>query len=140
MVKYLTVQESTVGNLSAIFIILKSLIIWFCLVALIFICLVIYDHFQKYDDKKLFNNIQGRTGTRSFGGGEEMYLRYWVWQRNKRKHIISILSYLTYDNRYFPKEKWKKQGRVNFPFRRECWINEHKVDRERYKEILINRH
>lgn len=37
-------------------------------------------------------------------------------------------------------KKWKKQGRAKFSFRRECWINERKVDRERYKEILINRH
>lgn len=140
MVKYLIVQESTVESLSDIFIILKLLIFLICLGMIIFICLVIYDYFKKYDDIKLFNSIQNRTRIKSVGGGEEIYLRYWVWQRNKRKHITSILAYLTYDNRYFPKEKWKKQGRVKFPFRRECWINEHKVDRTKYKEVLINRY
>lgn len=139
MEKYSTILASTFANITDIFIILKSLTVGICLAMLIFICLVIHDYFQKYDDIKLFNSIKNRTGNSSIGGGEEFYFKYWVWQRNKRKHITLILAYLTYDNRYFPKEKWKKKGRVKVPFRRECWINEHKVDRERYKEMLLNR-
>lgn len=59
----------------------------------------------------------------TIGGGQEYYLRYWVWQRKKRIAIINLLSSMTRDRFYYPDKAWRKAGLVKFPGRRECWIN-----------------
>lgn len=112
----------------------------FLMIALfvLFIFLVRLDFKKDYDINKLFMKMSKRTNSNSIGGGEEYYFRYWVWQRNKRRYIVKVLASLTFDNMYFPKEKWRKKGRVQFPFRRECWINTSSLDKNTLQNFMGN--
>lgn len=98
------------------------LLVLIVLVLIVFIGFII-DHNTTYDNSKLFRKIKKRTGANTIGGGQEYYLRYWVWQRKKRIAIINLLSSMTRDRFYYPDKAWRKAGLVKFPGRRECWIN-----------------
>lgn len=93
------------------------------LVALIFILLILVDLFSNYDPDKIAKKITIRTNSSSFGGGQEAYLRYWVWQIKKRKICRELLcSKYPSSKAIYPKAKWLKKGKVKFVFRRESWV------------------
>ncbi|MCO6533770.1 hypothetical protein [Lactobacillus sp.] len=77
------------------------LLVLIVLVLIVFIGFII-DHNTTYDNSKLFRKIKKRTGANTIGGGQEYYLRYWVWQRKKRIAIINLLSSMTRDRFYYP--------------------------------------
>lgn len=58
-------------------------------IAVVFIVGYLIDHYKKdfYSVKK----YNYRKLNHEIGGGEEYYFRYWIWQRNKKKYLISIL-------------------------------------------------
>jgi hypothetical protein len=84
---------------------------------------LLIDGFSNYKVEKIKSKIPIRTGANSIGEGEEAYLRYWVWQRKKRKLLVNILwEKYPNSNAVYPKKKWKKLGKVKFPLRREIWM------------------
>jgi len=101
----------------------KWLIILISILIVIAIILFLIDHFSNYKRDKIQRKILIRTAGNSVGGGQEAFLRYWVWQRKKRKLIRTILV-AQYPNVHgiYPKQKWLKRGKVRFIFRRECWV------------------
>ncbi|RMC49207.1 hypothetical protein [Lactobacillus sp. ESL0225] len=105
-------------------------IILLVLIVFMFIFLIgfIIDHNTNYDRNKLSIKIKKRTVANTIGGGQEYYLRYWIWQRKKRKAIIYLLSSMTRDKFCYPNKAWRKAGLVKFPGRRECWINASDLD------------
>ncbi|WP_429953770.1 hypothetical protein [Enterococcus sp. AZ192] len=105
------------------------LIFFLAILLFLFITLIIIDYFRNYDSEKLKMKITKRSGSKSIGGGQEYFLRYWVWQRKKRKKLCYILASMTFDHMYYPKEKWVRKGMVKFPLRREVWINVSDVKR-----------
>lgn len=103
-------------------------------IILIFVMFIL-DYFRKYDCKKLFKKKGKRGAIISNGGAEEYYLKYWVWQRNKRKWNIKTLTYVTKDNMYFPKEKWKNKTPGKKFFKREIVINTVSIDWDKFKQL-----
>lgn len=129
-IKHIDVSNIDFKNI--LFLVGNLLLLFFGLVMFIIFISVIVDLLKKYDTKKFFKKKQKRTGKNTIGGGQEYYLRYWVWQRRKRKCLIRTLASLTFDNMYYPKNKWKKRGKVIFFGRREIWINSSDIDKEKF--------
>lgn len=92
-------------------------------IACILIIAYLIDQKRDYSHVNWGGKLKKRTSKNAIGGGQEYYIRYWVWQRKKRQHIIYYLVSHTKDGYYYPKQKWLKVGQVRLPFRRECWIH-----------------
>lgn len=107
-----------------------GLLIGYFIIALliVFLVLMLIDSFVNYDIDSLNKKKQKRTARNETGGGQEYYLRYWLWQRKKQKISRQVLASLTFDKMVYPKQKWKNMGSTKFPFRREVWINADSVD------------
>ena len=67
-----------------------GIILIVCILAIIIIGLLV-DNYRK--DSYVVKKYNYRTLDQEIGGGEEYYYRYWVWQRNKKKYLISVLRY-----------------------------------------------
>ncbi|PCH11410.1 hypothetical protein A9Y57_01713 [Streptococcus parauberis] len=71
---------------------------------------------KKYPYRKLSQEI---------GGAAEYYFRYWIWQRNKKKYLVSVLSNDLGIERIYSrkalKKKWNKK--TSIPFLREVYSN-----------------
>lgn len=115
-------------------IIVSIIIVWFVVYLVIYLVGYVIDRTTDYDEMKILNKLQKRTEAKSVGGGEEYFLRYWVWQRKKREIIIHILRSIATDRGYYPKAVWRKTGRVKLWFRRECWINGNTYSEEKYED------
>lgn len=89
---------------------------------LLFIFLISLNNLRDYDSEKIWNKRKARTSLKETGGGQEIYFRYWIWQRNKRKNIIKAIETNTENTPIYPKQKWIKKGRVKLPLRREIWF------------------
>lgn len=101
----------------------KYLLLIFIILVFLFILLILLDYRSNYNSDKLGKKIKIRTSASSIGGGQEAFIRYWVWQRQKRKICIELLC-TKYPNAkaLYPKAKWFKRGKVRFAFRRELWV------------------
>ncbi|RMC48888.1 hypothetical protein [Lactobacillus sp. ESL0228] len=114
---------------------IKLLIIFF--VSIIFIVIAGYfidknKHYTSEDVLKKLNKYDWITNSQP---GKQVYLiKYWIWQRNKRKVIVHTLSYLSRDGRYYPKQKFKKVGPVRFPFKRVCWLLYEDMDMDKLNQ------
>ncbi|HEM3495774.1 hypothetical protein NKE60_05180 [Streptococcus suis] len=92
-------------------------------IAVVFIVGYLIDHYKKdfYSVKK----YNYRKLNHEIGGGEEYYFRYWIWQRNKKKYLISILrNDLDIERVYSRKalqKRWNKKTLI--PFLREVYGN-----------------
>lgn len=103
--------------------ILINIFVVLALVVIVVLLLIYFESKKNYDVDKIKSKLTHRTSKKEIGGGQEAFLRYWVWQRKKRLVIIRILVN-EYDTNgfYYPKRKWLRAGRVKIPFRRECWV------------------
>ena len=81
------------------------------------------DNYKK--DSYIVKKCNYRTLNQEIGGGEEYYYRYWIWQRNIKKYLISVLrDYLGIIRVYSRKaiqKKWNKKPLI--PFLREVYGN-----------------
>ena len=110
----------TLENLKVIgYSLLKFFTILSIILILIFILLMMLNNIRTYDSEKIWNKRKYRTTSKEIGGGQEVYFKYWLWQRNKRKNIEKAIITNTKNAPIYPKENWRKRGRVKFPLRRE---------------------
>ena len=76
-------------------------------------------------DSYIVKKYNYRTLDQEIGGGEEYYYRYWVWQRNKKKYLISVLrddlGIIRVYSRKALQKKWNKKTLI--PFLREVYGN-----------------
>ena len=81
------------------------------------------DNYKK--DAYIVKKYNYRTLDQEIGGGEEYYYRYWVWQRNKKKYLISVLrddlGIIRVYSRKALQKKWNKKTLI--PFLREVYGN-----------------
>ena len=80
------------------------------------------DNYKK--DSYIVKKYNYRTLDQEIGGGEEYYYRYWVWQRNKKKYLISVLrddlGIIRVYSRKALQKKWNKKTLIPF-FKRSLW-------------------
>ena len=116
-------ELATTENLeNTLFIILKFIIIAAILMIVVLTVLGLLNNKRTYNPKIIWDKRGIRTSTEETGGGQEYYFRYWIWQRNKRKNILTAIRKYTKDGEYYPKQKWLKRGKVKLPLRREIWV------------------
>ena len=98
-----------------------GIILVVCILAIIIGFLV--DNYKK--DSYIVKKYNYRTLDQEIGGGEEYYYRYWVWQRNKKKYLISVLrddlGIIRVYSRKALQKKWNKKTLI--PFLREVYGN-----------------
>lgn len=108
----------TLENLKVIgYSLLKFFTILSIILILIFILLMMLNNIRTYDSEKIWNKRKYRTTSKEIGGGQEVYFRYWLWQRNKRKNIEKAIMTNANNPPIYP--NWRNKGRVKFPLRRE---------------------
>lgn len=99
-----------------------GIILVVCILAIIIVGFLV-DNYIK--DSYIVKKYNYRTLDREIGGGEECYYRYWVWQRNKKKYLISVLrddlGIIRVYSRKALQKKWNKKTLI--PFLREVYGN-----------------
>ena len=104
-------------------IIVISMLILVACSPLIVIIGFLFDNYKKdsYVVKKYYYRKEGRI----IGGPEEYYFRYWIWQPNKKKYLISVLrNELGVKRIYSGKPKnYKRNKKTLIPFLREVYGN-----------------
>lgn len=104
-------------------IVVMSMIILGACTFLIFIIGFLLDIYKK--DSYVVEKRYFRKSAQIIGGPEEYYYRYWIWQRNKKKYLESVLRNelgvkRTYSRKAL-KKKWNKKTLI--PFLREVYGN-----------------
>ena len=93
-----------------------------CILAIIIVGFLV-DNYKK--DSYIVKKYNYRRLDQEIGGGEEYYYRYWVWQRNKKKYLISVLrddlGIIRVYSRKALQNKWNKKTLI--PFLREVYGN-----------------
>ena len=93
-----------------------------CILAIIIVGFLV-DNYKK--DSYIVKKYNYRRLDQELGGGEEYYYRYWVWQRNKKKYLISVLrddlGIIRVYSRKALQKKWNKKTLI--PFLREVYGN-----------------
>lgn len=93
-----------------------------CILAIIIVGFLV-DNYKK--DSYIVKKYNYRRLDQEIGGGEEYYYRYWVWQRNKKKYLISVLRddlrIIRVYSRKALQKKWNKKTLI--PFLREVYGN-----------------
>ncbi|WP_295592154.1 hypothetical protein [uncultured Streptococcus sp.] len=93
-----------------------------CILAIIIVGFLV-DNYKK--DSYIVKKYNYRRLDQEIGGGEEYYYRYWVWQRNKKKYLISVLrddlGIIRVYSRKALQKKWNKKTLI--PFLREVYGN-----------------
>ncbi|MGX7776386.1 hypothetical protein ACVV62_04695 [Streptococcus pluranimalium] len=104
-------------------IIIRCSLIFIVCIVVLFIIGFLTDNYKK--GLYVVKNYSYRKLSQEIGGGEEYYFRYWVWQRNKKKYLVSILrNYLGIERVYSRKalqKRWNKPTLI--PFLREVYGN-----------------
>lgn len=99
-----------------------GIILVVCILAIIIIGFLV-DNYKK--DSYIVKKYNYRRLDQEIGGGEEYYYRYWVWQRNKKKYLISVLrddlGIIRIYSRKALQKKWNKKTLI--PFLREVYGN-----------------
>ena len=99
-----------------------GIILVVCILAIIIVGFLV-DNYKK--DSYIVKKYNYRTLDQEIGGGEEYYYRYWVWQRNKKKYLISFIKYdlviIRVYSRKALQKKWNKKTLI--PFLREVYGN-----------------
>ncbi|MBF1717272.1 MAG: hypothetical protein HXO89_08360 [Streptococcus parasanguinis] len=99
-----------------------GIILVVCILAIIIVGFLV-DNYKK--DSYIVKKYNYGTLDQEIGGGEEYYYRYWVWQRNKKKYLISVLrddlGIIRVYSRKALKKKWNKKTLI--PFLREVYGN-----------------
>lgn len=118
---------------------IKLLIIFFVSIIFIVIFIVVAGYFidknKHYTSEDVVKKLNKYDWITNSQPGKQVYLiKYWIWQRNKRKVIVHTLSYLSRDGRYYPKQKFKKVGPVRFPFKRVCWLLYEDMDMDKLNQ------
>lgn len=96
----------------AIFIIIVALIIYI-ISLLIFPVIAIFGYFK--DKKRLYNQIEIEN-SRKGKGKNEVYITYYIWQREKKEISKKVLGKHTIDNLVAVKSKW-----VLFPYKKKVF-------------------
>ena len=93
-----------------------------CILAIIIVGFLV-DNYKK--DSYIVKKYNYRRLDQEIGEGEEYYYRYWVWQRNKKKYLISVLrddlGIIRVYSRKALQKKWNKKTLI--PFLREVYGN-----------------
>ena len=93
-----------------------------CILAIIIVGFLV-DNYKK--DSYIVKKYNYRRLDQEIGGVEEYYYRYWVWQRNKKKYLISVLrddlGIIRVYSRKALQKKWNKKTLI--PFLREVYGN-----------------
>ncbi|MFW3602644.1 hypothetical protein [Staphylococcus caprae] len=96
----------------AIFITLVVIIIYI-ISLVIFPVIAIFGYFKDkkrvYDQKEIENSRKGK-------GNTEVYITYYIWQRQKKEISRKVLGKHTKDNLVVTKSKW-----VLFPYKKKVW-------------------
>ena len=99
-----------------------GIILVVCILAIIIVGFLV-DNYKK--DSYIVKKYNYRALDQEIGGGEEYYYRYWVWQRNKKKYLISVLrddlGIIRVYSRKALQKKWNKKTLI--PFLREVYGN-----------------
>ena len=99
-----------------------GIILVVCILAIIIVGFLV-DNYKK--DSYIVKKYNYRRLDQEIGGGEEYYYRYWVWQRNKKKYLISVLrddlGIIRVYSRKALQNKWNKKTLI--PFLREVYGN-----------------
>ena len=99
-----------------------GIILVVCILAIIIVGFLV-DNYKK--DSYIVKKYNYRRLDQEIGGGEEYYYRYWVWQRNKKKYLISVLrddlGIIRVYSRKALQKKWNKKTLI--PFLREVYGN-----------------
>lgn len=99
-----------------------GIILVVCILAIIIVGFLV-DNYKK--GSYIVKKYNYRTPDQEIGGGEEYYYRYWVWQRNKKKYLISVLrddlGIIRVYSRKALQKKWNKKTLI--PFLREVYGN-----------------
>lgn len=93
------------------------------IIALIFIIGFSVDNCKK--DSYVVKKYSYRKLSQEIGGAEEYYFRYWKWQVNKKKYLVSVLRNDLGIKRVYSRKalqkKWNKKTLI--PFLREVYGN-----------------
>lgn len=104
-------------------IIVISMLILVACTPLIVIIGFLIDNYKKdsYVVKKCYYRKSGRI----IGGPEEYYYRYWIWQPNKKKYLMSVLRNELGVKRIYIGKPMNKKGnkKTLIPFLREVFGN-----------------
>lgn len=104
-------------------IIVISMLILVACTPLIVIIGFLFDNYKKdsYAVKKYYYRKEGRI----IGGPEEYYFRYWIWQPNKKKYLISVLRNELGVKRIYSGKPMnnKRNKKTLIPFLREVYGN-----------------
>lgn len=107
---------------------IKEITLRYGVILVVFILAIIIvgflvDNYKK--DSYIVKKYNYRRLDQEIGGGEEYYYRYWVWQRNKKKYLISVLrddlGIIRVYSRKALQKKWNKKTLI--PFLREVYGN-----------------
>lgn len=92
-------------------------------IVFIFIVGFLLDNYKK--DSYIVKKYPYRKSNQEIGGAEEYYFRYWIWQRHKKRYLVSALrNDLGIERIYSRKalqKKWNKKSSI--PFLREVYGN-----------------
>lgn len=104
-------------------IIVISMLILVACTPLIVIIGFLFDNYKK--DSYAVKKYYYRKEDRIIGGPEEYYFRYWIWQPNKKKYLISVLRNELGVKRIYSGKPMnnKRNKKTLIPFLREVYGN-----------------